>query len=219
MAHCVLFDSRDCRLNKPSSLHILAPLARSSGEMLEALDAAETSGAASEGPDEACEVRPAAQHPCPPACPPACSSQSGWERGLQAPPVDLLIRTSGETRLSDFLLWQSRFSLLHFTPTLWPDFSFWDFAAAVVAWQGSRGELARARASAVWRPLGARGPGPARAEVDEEEARSLGAESEDLHSADTSLADSGSEVDEHLAEVVQQAARRQAWPRALQQRV
>ncbi len=39
------------------------------------------------------------------------------------PPVDLLIRTGGEQRLSDFLLWESAYAELFFTPTLWPDFT------------------------------------------------------------------------------------------------
>ena len=38
------------------------------------------------------------------------------------PEVDLLIRTSGEKRLSNFLLWQSAYAELYFTDTLWPDF-------------------------------------------------------------------------------------------------
>ncbi|AMO73241.1 isoprenyl transferase [Sphingorhabdus sp. M41] len=38
------------------------------------------------------------------------------------PPLDLLIRTSGELRLSNFLLWQAAYSELYFTDTLWPDF-------------------------------------------------------------------------------------------------
>ena len=38
------------------------------------------------------------------------------------PDVDLLIRTSGEQRLSNFLLWQSAYAELYFTETLWPDF-------------------------------------------------------------------------------------------------
>ncbi|MDQ3952481.1 MAG: polyprenyl diphosphate synthase [Actinomycetota bacterium] len=38
------------------------------------------------------------------------------------PDVDLLIRTSGERRLSNFLLWQSAYAELYFTDTLWPDF-------------------------------------------------------------------------------------------------
>ncbi|MGC3872718.1 polyprenyl diphosphate synthase [Halomonas sp. GXIMD04776] len=45
------------------------------------------------------------------------------EIGLNgAPPVDLCIRTSGEQRLSNFLLWQLAYSELHFSPLLWPDF-------------------------------------------------------------------------------------------------
>ncbi len=40
----------------------------------------------------------------------------------EAPDVDLLIRTSGEMRLSNFLLWQSAYAELYFTETLWPDF-------------------------------------------------------------------------------------------------
>lgn len=39
------------------------------------------------------------------------------------PDVDLLIRTGGEMRLSNFLLWQSSYAELFFTPTLWPDFT------------------------------------------------------------------------------------------------
>ncbi|HWI76355.1 MAG TPA: polyprenyl diphosphate synthase [Sphingomicrobium sp.] len=38
------------------------------------------------------------------------------------PPLDLLIRTSGEVRLSNFLLWQAAYAELLFTPVLWPDF-------------------------------------------------------------------------------------------------
>jgi len=39
-----------------------------------------------------------------------------------APDPDLLIRTGGETRLSNFLLWQLAYTELYFTDTLWPDF-------------------------------------------------------------------------------------------------
>jgi undecaprenyl diphosphate synthase len=39
-----------------------------------------------------------------------------------APEVDLLIRTGGEQRISNFLLWQSAYAELYFTPVLWPDF-------------------------------------------------------------------------------------------------
>lgn len=50
-------------------------------------------------------------------------------------PIDLVIRTSGETRLSDFLLWQSSDALLYFTETLWPEFKFYDFVKAICAYQ------------------------------------------------------------------------------------
>lgn len=51
------------------------------------------------------------------------------------PRVDLVIRTSGETRLSDFLLHQSSAASLHFTSSLWPDFSFTDLLAAFCQFQ------------------------------------------------------------------------------------
>ena len=54
-------------------------------------------------------------------------------RGIPDP--DLLIRTSGETRISNFLLWQIAYTELYFTPTLWPDFGKTDFYEAVVDFQ------------------------------------------------------------------------------------
>jgi undecaprenyl diphosphate synthase len=47
--------------------------------------------------------------------------------------VDLLIRTGGEQRLSDFLLWESAYAELYFTEVMWPDFTGDDLAAAVQA--------------------------------------------------------------------------------------
>ncbi len=47
--------------------------------------------------------------------------------------VDLLIRTGGEKRLSDFLLWESAYAELYFTDVAWPDFSETDLADAVQA--------------------------------------------------------------------------------------
>ena len=48
-----------------------------------------------------------------------------------APDVDLLIRTGGEQRLSDFLLWESAYAELVFTDRMWPDFTRTDLEAAV----------------------------------------------------------------------------------------
>jgi undecaprenyl diphosphate synthase len=50
---------------------------------------------------------------------------------LGGPDVDLLIRTGGEKRLSDFLLWECAYAELIFTPVMWPDFSASDLGAAV----------------------------------------------------------------------------------------
>jgi undecaprenyl diphosphate synthase len=57
--------------------------------------------------------------------------------GRLLPDVDLLIRTGGEHRLSDFLLWECAYAELYFTDTMWPDFGANDLAAAV-AWFQSR---------------------------------------------------------------------------------
>lgn len=51
------------------------------------------------------------------------------------PPVDLLIRTSGEQRISNFLLWQIAYAELYFTDVLWPDFNEEEFNRAVFAFQ------------------------------------------------------------------------------------
>ena len=45
--------------------------------------------------------------------------------------IDLLIRTSGEYRVSNFLLWQIAYSEMYFTKTLWPDFSEMEFKKAI----------------------------------------------------------------------------------------
>jgi undecaprenyl diphosphate synthase len=51
------------------------------------------------------------------------------------PDPDLLIRTSGETRISNFLLWQLAYTELYFTPTLWPDFRRREFLLALLEYQ------------------------------------------------------------------------------------
>lgn len=51
------------------------------------------------------------------------------------PDVDLLIRTSGEQRISNFLLWQSAYAELYFTETLWPDFKKLHLYKALINYQ------------------------------------------------------------------------------------
>jgi len=54
------------------------------------------------------------------------------------PDPDLIIRTAGEKRLSNFLIWQSSYSEFYFTPTLWPDFSKKDFLKALLEYQNRK---------------------------------------------------------------------------------
>lgn len=52
-----------------------------------------------------------------------------------APEPDLFIRTGGEERISNFLLWQLAYTELYFTPTLWPDFNTAEFDKAIASFQ------------------------------------------------------------------------------------
>lgn len=71
----------------------------------------------------------------------ATPTRQAFERSLShaihapegTPDVDLLIRTGGEQRLSDFLLWESAYAELLFSDVLWPDFGAADLASAVLA--------------------------------------------------------------------------------------
>jgi undecaprenyl diphosphate synthase len=64
------------------------------------------------------------------------ASRLGEAHGAPAPDVDLLIRTGGEQRLSDFLLWESAYAEFFFTARMWPDFQRDDLAAAVADFRG-----------------------------------------------------------------------------------
>ena len=60
--------------------------------------------------------------------------ESVFARYLYSPDIpdpDLVIRTGGESRLSNFLLWQAAYSELYFTPVLWPDFGLKDVEEAL----------------------------------------------------------------------------------------
>ncbi len=64
---------------------------------------------------------------------PADLEKNLYTAGLPDP--DLLIRTSGELRLSNYLLWQLAYSELYVTQTYWPDFSKWDFLRSIKDYQ------------------------------------------------------------------------------------
>ena len=60
--------------------------------------------------------------------------QHEFQMGLntcQLPDVDLLIRTGGEKRLSNFMLWEMSYAELYFTDILWPDFTIQDLSVAI----------------------------------------------------------------------------------------
>ena len=64
--------------------------------------------------------------------------EEAFRQLLYAPEMhdpDLLIRTSGEQRISNYLLWQAAYSELHFTDVLWPDFSRADFEEALARYE------------------------------------------------------------------------------------
>ncbi len=67
---------------------------------------------------------------------PATIDEAAFKRQLYLPDVpdpDLIVRTSGEMRLSNFLLWQASYAEFYITPVLWPDFGQADFDAALAA--------------------------------------------------------------------------------------
>ena len=70
------------------------------------------------------------------------------------PEADLLIRTGGEQRISNFLLWEAAYAELYFTPVLWPEFALADFEAALAFYAGRERRFG-ASASAPARRVGA----------------------------------------------------------------
>jgi undecaprenyl diphosphate synthase len=64
-----------------------------------------------------------------------------------APDVDLMIRTGGEQRLSDFLLWESAYAELAFSPRMWPDFGESDLTSAVREFRGRDRRFGRVAAA------------------------------------------------------------------------
>lgn len=64
-----------------------------------------------------------------------------------APDVDLMVRTGGEQRLSDFLLWESAYAELVFSPRMWPDFDASDLTSAVKEFRGRDRRFGRVAAA------------------------------------------------------------------------
>lgn len=62
-----------------------------------------------------------------------------------SPNPDLLIRTSGEVRLSDFLLWQTSHSCIVFQSVLWPEYTFWNLCEAIIQYQLNHNSIQKAR--------------------------------------------------------------------------
>ena len=73
----------------------------------------------------------------------------------ELPDVDLLIRTGGEQRISNFLLWQSAYAELHFVEDLWPDFGSAELVRALQAYQARERRFGRTSAQLAG---GGRGP-------------------------------------------------------------
>ncbi len=73
----------------------------------------------------------------------------GYLTTAQTPPPDLLIRTGGERRISNFLLWQLAYTELYFTDTLWPDFSGEDLDLAIADYRNRQRRFGKTGAQAV----------------------------------------------------------------------
>lgn len=66
---------------------------------------------------------------------------SGYLFSRGVPDPDLIIRPSGELRLSNFLLWESAYAEFYFTDVLWPDFSKAELLRAIASYQSRAGDL------------------------------------------------------------------------------
>lgn len=63
----------------------------------------------------------------------------------KSPDPDLLVRTSGEVRFSDFLLWQITSTQVYFADVLWPEFNLWHLLAAVFNYQRNYAQMCSVR--------------------------------------------------------------------------
>lgn len=124
-------------------LRVLGDYRRFAGDVVALVDDALARTAGNSGPILAIALNYGAQAELAAAArrlagrlPPEAIDEAAIEAELETrdlPPLDLLVRTSGEQRLSNFLLWQAAYAELLFVETLWPDFGADDLAAAVDA--------------------------------------------------------------------------------------
>ncbi|GIT70434.1 MAG: hypothetical protein Ct9H300mP28_02480 [Pseudomonadota bacterium] len=77
----------------------------------------------------------------------ALISANTYTAGLPDP--DLIIRTSGELRLSNFFIWQAAYAEFYFTEVLWPDFDKEDLHKALLEYQNRKRRMGRTTASTV----------------------------------------------------------------------
>ena len=70
-----------------------------------------------------------------------------------SPHPDLLIRTSGEVRFSDFLMWQISNTCVYFTNVLWPEFNVWDFLNAIFYYQRCYSDIQKVMKKQTVKPL------------------------------------------------------------------
>ena len=91
----------------------------------------------------ACTLPDAADDPAPPRERFAARLARAMHDPACPPDVDLLIRTGGEQRLSDFLLWECAYAELFFSPRMWPDFTPADLRAAVDEFTGRERRFGR----------------------------------------------------------------------------
>jgi undecaprenyl diphosphate synthase len=79
---------------------------------------------------------------------PSDITEESFQSAMQTadlPQLDLLIRTSGEVRLSNFLLWESAYTELYFTDTRWPEFGRDEFMRALESYRGRERRFGRTR--------------------------------------------------------------------------
>jgi undecaprenyl diphosphate synthase len=79
---------------------------------------------------------------------PSAINEDSFQAAMQTAPLpqlDLLIRTSGEVRLSNFLLWESAYAELYFTDTYWPEFGRDEFLRALESYRGRERRFGRTR--------------------------------------------------------------------------